>query len=706
MNKRSAADVISASPIRSEKRPLFYAGDGQSSKYEYGDYGYTPASPERATPNNATLISPDYKHTIKSRSSTDLGNLAVSFGTYFNDPIHGSIEIHPLCVRIINTRQFQRLDHLKQLGVSYLVYRGATHTRFSHSVGVAYLAEKVVKNLRDHQPELNITPKDLLCVTVAGLCHDLGHGPFSHIFDGMFIKRMHPNGITLPDKSVKKWRHEDGSVAMFKHLLEANHINLSDFGLDEADRIFIEEIISGVEEKDRIGRPAEKFYLYDIVNNTRSGLDVDKIDYFLRDMFFTNSMGSSQISFDRFIQMGRVFKAEPIEDSSPASSAVKHPPTITSSSPQQLPAVLSGSDMSPFPMFGQHAKNSKTLPKQKIVRKITLPDHEVVEKKPRDYAYMICYPDKLVLEAVDVFGTRFRMHQNVYTHKTVKKFEFMICDVLELADPYIRIAGSCTAYRPDGQYRMSECILDPCALANLNDHVIELIKHHPEPGLQKAKELIQRMESRDLYLCIGKTIYTKDNSLIEPLSESDIRNALVSIANSASVAAKVTYQLPQKTHCIEDSSDDAVTVVDDNQMDDEVIIHSQDTVFADAHYGYNNEVSREAAPTSEGVLLTVDDIIVEKMHTHYGLKDKNPVDRMRFYSKTTHPLHTVGRRVDKSYYASRSPGAFEELAVRVFCRSPVGSVQSRLARDAFLIWCESVQSLPGPPLAFEDENME
>jgi hypothetical protein len=73
-----------------------------------------------------------------------------------------------------------------------------------------------------------------------------------------------------------------------------------------------------------------------------------------------------------------------------------------------------------------------------------------------------------------------------------------LCDVLELADPYIRIPGSRTAIHPDGQYRMSECILDSCALTNLNDHVFELIKYHPEPGLQKAKELIARMESLDL----------------------------------------------------------------------------------------------------------------------------------------------------------------------------------------------------------------
>ncbi|XP_042616126.1 deoxynucleoside triphosphate triphosphohydrolase SAMHD1-like [Cyprinus carpio] len=53
----------------------------------------------------------------------------------FNDPIHGQMELHPLLVKIIDTPQFQRLRHIKQLGTKYLVYPGATHTRFEHSLG-------------------------------------------------------------------------------------------------------------------------------------------------------------------------------------------------------------------------------------------------------------------------------------------------------------------------------------------------------------------------------------------------------------------------------------------------------------------------------------------------------------------------------------------------------------------------------------------
>jgi len=73
---------------------------------------------------------------------------------------------------------------LKQLGVCDWVFRGATHTRFEHSLGVAHLAEKVLRGIQEKQSDLNITETDVTCVKVAALCHDLGHGPFSHVFDG------------------------------------------------------------------------------------------------------------------------------------------------------------------------------------------------------------------------------------------------------------------------------------------------------------------------------------------------------------------------------------------------------------------------------------------------------------------------------------------------------------------------------------------
>jgi HD superfamily phosphohydrolase len=209
----------------------------------------------------------------------------------FNDPVHEEIPMEGVCLRIIDTPQFQRLRHLKQLGVCDYVFPGATHSRFIHSLGVAHLAEKQVRKLMHAQPELQLTEQDAICVKIAGLCHDLGHGPFSHVFDGVFMKSMYPHGIPiegLPRNRWKKWEHEEGSVKMFKHLIQANGIRLHEFGLNERDVQFIEETIRGTPEETRNGRGRDKAYLYDIVNNTRSGLDVDKLDYLARDMRMAN----------------------------------------------------------------------------------------------------------------------------------------------------------------------------------------------------------------------------------------------------------------------------------------------------------------------------------------------------------------------------------------------------------------------------------
>jgi deoxynucleoside triphosphate triphosphohydrolase SAMHD1 len=191
-------------------------------------------------------------------TSISIGAQSAHQSKIFVDIIHKHINLEPICLKIIDTFQYQRLHKLKQLGTCDFVFRGATHTRLEHSLGVAYLAERLARSLKINQPHLDITDSDILCVKIAGLCHDLGHGPFSHVFDGVFMKRMRKKMGNCHDE----WKHEEGSVQMFRYILTENAITLSDHGLTDKDVLFIEEIIRGMDESERKGRGSEKFFLY------------------------------------------------------------------------------------------------------------------------------------------------------------------------------------------------------------------------------------------------------------------------------------------------------------------------------------------------------------------------------------------------------------------------------------------------------------
>ncbi|CAJ0605873.1 unnamed protein product [Cylicocyclus nassatus] len=156
------------------------------------------------------------------------------------DMVHGPISLfHPLD-QVVDTREFQRLRELKQQGVSYFVYPCSTHSRFVHSLGTYWLAYKFVESLK-RDTFLKINSQDHLCVCMAALCHDLGHGPFSHVFDGAF-------------------RHASGTATQ------------SEFS--DSDGNWLPQ-----------GRPVEKAFLYDIVSNSSDSIDVDKFDYLVRDSF-------------------------------------------------------------------------------------------------------------------------------------------------------------------------------------------------------------------------------------------------------------------------------------------------------------------------------------------------------------------------------------------------------------------------------------
>ncbi|KIJ65697.1 hypothetical protein HYDPIDRAFT_110844 [Hydnomerulius pinastri MD-312] len=213
----------------------------------------------------------------------------------FKDPIHDYIPFGPLVCSVIDTRHFQRLRNIKQLGVSYYVWPGASHNRFEHCLGVAYLARRMAEHLKNSQPSLGITDAHIQCIELAGLCHDLGHGPWSHVWDNMFIPKVRKG------QSDKTWKHEDASEMMFDHMVKQYGLDISD-----EDVSIIKALISGDTRRCKLG--ATMPFLFEIVANKRNGIDVDKFDYIARD---SNAIGErGNLSLSRLIHSARVIDNE------------------------------------------------------------------------------------------------------------------------------------------------------------------------------------------------------------------------------------------------------------------------------------------------------------------------------------------------------------------------------------------------------------
>ncbi|HXH27713.1 MAG TPA: HD domain-containing protein [Candidatus Polarisedimenticolia bacterium] len=181
---------------------------------------------------------------------------------YLRDPIHGSIsfdkERERLILDLIDTREFQRLRRIRQLGALFLTFHGAEHTRFTHSLGVAFMAKRIFDAL-DARGQIPARPRQAerlrLVSIAAALLHDLGHGPFSHLYERVFDERRHEEWTRLIV------RHRRGEVGRL----------LRRAGLAE-------DVLAVY---DRKLRPA---FLSDIVS---SQLDADRLDYLLRDSFMT-----------------------------------------------------------------------------------------------------------------------------------------------------------------------------------------------------------------------------------------------------------------------------------------------------------------------------------------------------------------------------------------------------------------------------------
>jgi len=189
----------------------------------------------------------------------------------FNDPVYGFITIpNELIFDLIEHPYFQRMRRIRQLGLSHLVYPGALHTRFHHSVGAMHLMNSAIKTLREKgQP---ISDEEALGASIAILLHDIGHGPYSHTLEHSIV-----NGI--------------------------NHESLSAIYMDNLNKEFNNKLSLGIQ----IFRDEyPKKFLHKLVS---SQLDMDRLDYLKRDSFFTG-VSEGIINADRIIKMLQIVDDE------------------------------------------------------------------------------------------------------------------------------------------------------------------------------------------------------------------------------------------------------------------------------------------------------------------------------------------------------------------------------------------------------------
>ena len=189
----------------------------------------------------------------------------------FNDPIYGFITIpNTLIFDLIAHKYFQRLRRISQMGLSYLVYPGAHHTRFHHALGCLHLMQKAVRILRFKGVQISEAEENGLYIAI--LLHDIGHGPFSHAMEHSIVENISHEAISLKFMETLNIEFKgalDTAISMFKGVYP---------------RSFFGQLISGQ-------------------------LDIDRSDYLKRDSFYTG-VSEGNINSERLISMMNVVNDE------------------------------------------------------------------------------------------------------------------------------------------------------------------------------------------------------------------------------------------------------------------------------------------------------------------------------------------------------------------------------------------------------------
>ena len=185
----------------------------------------------------------------------------------FNDPIYGFITIpNALIYDLIQHPYFQRLRRISQMGLSYLVYPGANHTRFHHALGCMHIMQKAVETLRFK--EVSISKEEENALYIAILLHDIGHGPFSHAMESSIVEDVHHEAISLLFMQQLNVEFE-GQLSLAIKVFKGDY-----------HRKFMLQLIS-------------------------SQLDMDRMDYLKRDSFYSG-VAEGNVNSERLIQMMNV----------------------------------------------------------------------------------------------------------------------------------------------------------------------------------------------------------------------------------------------------------------------------------------------------------------------------------------------------------------------------------------------------------------